>query len=66
LLSGEEAQRQEKGPRGDVSRAIACQNPDKCGSRTPVFSVAAMVVMATMMATMMAAMVTTIPAVGPV
>ena len=56
----EEAQRQEKGPRGDVSRAIACRNPDKCGSQTPVFSVAAMV------ATMMAAMVTTIPAVGPI
>src|SRR5215204_6092705 len=62
LLSGEEAQRQEKGPRGDVFRAIACRNPDKCGSQTPVFSVAAMVVMATMMA----AMVTTIPAVGPI
>ena len=60
----EEAQRQEKGPRGDVSRAIACRNPDKCGSQTPVFSVAAMVT--AMVATMMAAMVTTIPAVGPI
>jgi hypothetical protein len=64
LLPGEEAQRQEKGPRGYVSRAIACRNPDKCGSQTPVFSVAAMVT--TMVTAMMAAMVTTIPAVGPI
>jgi len=64
LLSGEEAQRRGKGPRGDVSRAIACRNPDRRGSRTLVFSEAAMVT--AMVTTMMAAMVTTIPAVGPI